>query len=462
MPKTSEVLFTDNKDILDYLKQSRLFGHIEEPILKKLVPLSKFVSYAKGTKILKEGELNNTIFFLVRGAVSVYTQDEYILSLHRLGDIFGEISIISDKPCNATVIADDDVNLFCFSSGTVGSYSDLHPEELQNVLYRIFAKILTEKLYLTTTKAQQFEKTNDLLLTTQKSLETVHEKLKKSHGELEKRVKQRTKALTTANEKLQEEIAERKKLEEERSKLELQLRHSQKMETIGTLAGGIAHEFNNLLQGMFIGMDILNMNLPDDSPLKEHLLNSQKFGQSAKTLINQILTFSHQEEEKLELIEIVSSVEETLKMIGLTFPSSVEIKQNIKINPEKVLGNTTQLQQILINLCTNAKYAMQEEGVLEVTLVKEFLNESKINDLGLEKEGEYLKLTIKDTGSGIPQKIQERIFDPFFTTKPVGEGSGMGLSVVHGIIQNWKGAITVESEEGKGAQFDIHFPSSEQ
>ncbi len=161
--KRSTKLFDDNRAILDYLRHSRLLGHLPDELLQKLVPLSEIRRYLAGTEVLSEGRPNDKVYFLMRGTLSIYIGGELISTLRRTGDIVGEMSIISEKPCSATVVASTPVDMLSILSRDIGQYSDLHPEELQNVLYRVFARILSDKLVLTNYKAKQFEATNRLL-----------------------------------------------------------------------------------------------------------------------------------------------------------------------------------------------------------------------------------------------------------------------------------------------------------
>ena len=185
MSKALKKLLKDNQQILEYLEKSRLFGHLPRELLEKLVPLSEIVNAPQGTQLLLEGQINDQVFFLIRGEVAVYAAGELLFKLRRIGDIFGEMSVISDKPCSATVIAVTPVSLFSLRSRDVGEYSDLNSEDLQNILYRIFAMILTEKLSLTTNKAKQFEATNRTLQHTQQRLEKTYHELKKKTEELQ-------------------------------------------------------------------------------------------------------------------------------------------------------------------------------------------------------------------------------------------------------------------------------------
>jgi len=272
------------------------------------------------------------------------------------------------------------------------------------------------------------------------------------------------------------DITERKHAEQERLQLETQLRQAQKMEALGTLAGGIAHDFNNILQGIFSSVETASLKLPKNNPAKDLLQQVLILGERGAALVRQILTFSRQDQQKQEIFQISPLVQEALQMMKEVLPSPIKIQSDIENVHGNILGISSQIHQVIINLCTNAGYAMgKNEGVLKISLHETVLNptDAKLLDL---TEGPYIKLSVQDTGSGIPPEIKKRIFDPFFTTKPVGEGSGMGLSVVHGIVKNHQGSITVESESGNGGLFqgttfhvflpvaedDVSQPSSEE
>jgi len=235
----------------------------------------------------------------------------------------------------------------------------------------------------------------------------------------------------------------------ERKNLEVQLQQSQKIEALGTLAGGIAHDFNNILAIILTNTEILLMDLPPDFKGKQKLKNIEQVGERATNLIKQILTFSRMETTWLKPINISSVIQETLRLVRATIPVNIEIHQNFKENYSNILADVTQIQQIIVNLCTNAYHAIGDaSGVIEVSL-KEI------------KEDKLLKIMVSDTGCGIPQEDIDKIFDPFFTTKGVGKGTGLGLSVVHGIVENHQGKIKVESELGKGSTISLYFPTVE-
>jgi PAS domain S-box-containing protein len=246
----------------------------------------------------------------------------------------------------------------------------------------------------------------------------------------------------------------------EQKKLEAQLLQSQKMEAIGTLAGGIAHDFNNIL-GIVIGNTELALDdVPEWNPAKGCLEEIRSASLRAKDVVRHILSFSRKSVFEKKPVQITSIIKDSLKLLRASIPTAIEIRQNFSCEYDTVLADPTQINQVLMNLCTNASHAMREEGgVLEVGLKNvdlELGNETL--DLG---PGRYVKLSVSDTGPGIDSAIIDRIFDPYFTTKGLGEGTGMGLSVVHGIVKNHDGAVTVKSEPGKGAVFEVFFPLTE-
>lgn len=270
-------------------------------------------------------------------------------------------------------------------------------------------------------------------------------------AELEEKVELRTQDLKKANREIR---LSNKKLQETQS----QLIQSQKMEAMGTLAGGIAHDFNNIL-GTILGYTELLLDEPAlDSPSKTNLETIQRSVARAADLVRQILTFSRKNNQTLIPQQIQSSLEEILIMIRATLSESIEIKEKIDQNCGFVLANQTQISQIVVNLCTNAEHAMQGKGgVLEIELQEVFIRKNDYPD-NADAEGSHVLLSIKDTGIGIADNIKDRIFDPYFTTKDVHEGSGLGLSIVHGIVRNHWGFIKVDSKLGEGTRFSIFFP----
>ncbi len=253
-----------------------------------------------------------------------------------------------------------------------------------------------------------------------------------------------------------QDITERKSMEEQKIRLEHQLRQSQKMEAIGTLAGGIAHDFNNIL-GAIIGFTELSMlELPPDRSVNDYLNRILMSSNRARDLVRQILVFSRKEQPECKPVEIGSVVRDCLKLLRPLLPSTVEIREHIRIKSGIIMADTTQIHQILMNLCTNASYAMREKGgLIHIELTDVDISVPYPAEL---KSGPYVMLTVSDTGAGMEKNVMDRIFEPYFTTKKQGEGTGMGLSVVYGIIKNYGGHISVYSEPGQGTSFHIYLP----
>lgn len=247
----------------------------------------------------------------------------------------------------------------------------------------------------------------------------------------------------------------------ERKRLEEQLRIAQKMEAIGTLAGGIAHDFNNIL-GVITGYtEIILENTDKGSSLERRLKEILGACRRAKDLINQILNFSRQGTQEKKALRVSPLIKETVKLLRTSLPASLDIRENIMTGNDTVMADPSQIHQILLNLCTNAAHAMRERGgLLEISLAEVHLDEATVSKTPGLSAGAYVVITVTDSGHGIPKTIQEKIFDPFFTTKKPGEGTGMGLAVVHGIVKQHNGVVYVQSEEGKGASFQVLLPQT--
>jgi PAS domain S-box-containing protein len=244
----------------------------------------------------------------------------------------------------------------------------------------------------------------------------------------------------------------------EQRKLEFQLQQSQKMESIGTLAGGIAHDFNNILFPVIGHTEIILMDTPEDSPIRDSLNQIYTSALRARDLVKQILTFSRQKSSELMLMKMQPVVKEALKLIRSTIPTTIKIKQDIHPDCGVIKADPTQIHQIVMNLATNAYHAMEEKGgELKVSLKQMEFKTLDLINLNMEP-GFYACLIVSDTGLGMDKNLIAKVFDPFFTTKPIGKGTGMGLSVVHGIVTAMGGAIHVYSELEKGAEFHVYLP----
>ncbi len=279
--------------------------------------------------------------------------------------------------------------------------------------------------------------------------------LRKARDELEIKVQQRTTELVQKNKAYAEELIKSQLLEKE-------LIQAQKMEAIGTLAGGIAHDFNNILS-IILGFVELSMDhAEEDSELAENLQEINVAGNRAKELIKQILTFARRSDEKLQPMQVSLIAKEVLKLLRSTIPTSIAIVDDVH-SEGQIMANPTQLHQIFMNLATNAAQAMEkmDGGTLKLSM-RDIVMDGKMD---LEKphlaHGRYVIIKISDTGKGIPKEHLDLIFEPYFTTKSPGEGTGLGLSVVHGIVKNCDGDISVESRPGIGTVFTILLPAVE-
>ena len=239
--------------------------------------------------------------------------------------------------------------------------------------------------------------------------------------------------------------------------IESRLRQSQKLEAVGTMVGGIAHDFNNILQSTFLYGEVVESMLPHDPLLRQNFQHLLDDAIRARNLVDQILTFSRKSELQMQAQPIHAIILDSLKFMRASYPANIEIHQTIDLNCGNVRCDKTQVQQIILNLCNNAKQAMGSKGgKLTVSLQK--VEPTEGHD---SATGGVLELSVRDTGSGIDPEILDKIFDPFFTTKPVGEGSGLGLSVIHGVVQTMEGEILVKSDVGVGTSIEILLPVAE-
>jgi PAS domain S-box-containing protein len=255
------------------------------------------------------------------------------------------------------------------------------------------------------------------------------------------------------------DITERKQAERERARLEEQLQRSQKLETIGTLAGGIAHDFNNILTPIMGYTDMAIEHVAPADPLAEDLKMIFNAAKRAKELVEQILIFSRQLDIEQKPLSLHLIVKETVKLLRPTIPSTINIVQNVDASCPPVLADPTQMHQVVMNLCVNAFHAMEENGgTLTIDLQPVNVDRAPADLYPHLKEAEYVRLSISDTGKGMDPSTTNRIFEPFFTTKAPGKGTGMGLSVVHGIVRSHNGDLVVFSEPGKGSIFHVYLP----
>lgn len=255
------------------------------------------------------------------------------------------------------------------------------------------------------------------------------------------------------------DVTEKKEAEAERERLEAQLRHAQKMETIGTLAGGIAHDFNNLLSPILGYTDLALRTLPESSQIRQDLNQVLNAANRARDLVQRILTFSRQVENEKKTVRLQPIVKEALKLLRATLPRTIEIETQIDEECEPVFADASQIHQVLMNLCTNAYHAMGEDGgILRVSLRMAALGRETASLQPDLPPGRYVVIEVTDSGHGMNPETLDRAFEPFFTTKATGEGTGLGLSMVHGIVVSHGGGVTAESSEDCGSTFKVYLP----
>ena len=259
-----------------------------------------------------------------------------------------------------------------------------------------------------------------------------------------------------------EDVTQRRHAEQEQARLENQLRQSQKMQSLGTLAGGIAHDFNNILTAIGGNTQLAIADLPPGHPALVSLVEIEKASERAADLVRQILAFSRPRESNRAVVKLAAVVEEALRLLRAVLPTTITIRTDFDSRAPEVSADTTQMHQVIMNLGANAAHAMGGRGgVLELRLAPFLVDAAFARSSPDLREGSYSRLSVIDSGSGMDSATVERIFEPFFSTKTQGQGTGLGLSVVHGIIRGHDGAIAVHSEPGRGTTFHLYFPAAE-
>ena len=284
--------------------------------------------------------------------------------------------------------------------------------------------------------------------------------LQHAHDFLEVLVQERTEELKKSNEELKELINDYKESEKERRVLEAQLQQSQKMEAIGTLAGGIAHDFNNILTAIMGYAELAKYGFSIGREVRNDIDEILVAGKRAKELVNQILAFSRQTKQELKPIQIQQVVKDGLKLVRASIPATIEIRQQINQTCDAIFADTTQVNQVLMNLCTNAYHAMRSSGgimTIELNQIKLDTDSVIDNKLNL-KQGKYVELVVNDNGHGMGPETISRIFEPYYSTKELGQGTGLGLALVHGIVKSHNGDISVSSKIGKGTTVKVYWP----
>jgi PAS domain S-box-containing protein len=324
--------------------------------------------------------------------------------------------------------------------------------------YRIALPDGTEKIAHALAEVVRDDKGNPVLMRG-----TVHDvterrrmedELRRSRDELESRVNERTAELREAYYRLMQETRERERLEEH-------LRQAQKMEAVGTLAGGVAHDFNNMLAVIIGNAELALDDLHGTPSPRQNVRQIITAAKRATDLVRQILAFSRKTAYEKSALSLTPVVTETYRLLRSSLPTTIQMKLDVHTVSDTVIGDPSQIQQILMNLATNAEHAMRDTGGILLFALSNitFASENELPDPDM-KPGTYVKLTVKDAGTGIPDEVKKRMYEPFFTTKGVGQGTGMGLAVVYGIVKGHGGAISVESRMGEGSTFDILLPLS--
>lgn len=258
------------------------------------------------------------------------------------------------------------------------------------------------------------------------------------------------------------DISDRKKAEKEKMILQAQLHQAQKLEAIGTIAGGIAHDFNNILSGIIGFAQLALISLPKESQPRSHVEQIYKAGQRATGLVKQILSFARKTTYAIDPQPVHAIVQEAINLLSVSLPRNIKVAMDIAEDCDSVLLDPTQVHQVIMNLCTNAFHAMEKSGgTLDVRLHSIKMTKDDMVDGQKLRPGSYLLLEVRDTGQGMDQETMQNIFEPFYTTKEIGKGTGMGLSMVKGIIQAMEGRITVDSSPGIGSTFRVYFPKQQ-
>jgi signal transduction histidine kinase/DNA-binding response OmpR family regulator len=421
--ESTDNLFSENEAIIDYLKNSRLFNHLPEERLKQLVPLSELSSIPAGKTILEEGKTNDKVYFLLRGVLGIYVDGEHILDLKRRGDIIGELSVISDRPCTATVLTKTPVYFFSIRARHIGTYARLDHDEVQNTLYRIFAMIMTDKLSLTTAKAKLFEHERRELKIAQGRLQEAYDKLDSHARELE--------------------IARREAESASRAKSEF--------------LANMSHEIRTPLNAI-LGFSQLMTSLVTDEKQLGYLESIKIAGKSLLTLINDILDLSKIEAGMMEirndavnLALLFHEIEQIFAAKCLEKGIDFIVRVNDRIPPALNLDEI-RLRQVLLNLVGNAvKFTDKGHVILTVNGVYK----------SSERKRADLVISVEDTGFGIPENQYGAIFESFRQqsvdiSKKYG-GTGLGLSICDKLVRMMKGEILVNSEEGSGSVFTVWF-----
>lgn len=280
--------------------------------------------------------------------------------------------------------------------------------------------------------------------------------LRKTKGELERRIAERTEKLLEVNEKLASEITERKEAQEA-------LRHAQKIEALGQLTSGLAHDFNNLLTVIQTNATLIADDLPPDATqTRSELRDVQDAARHGATLVEKLLSFSRKGMLSLKPLDLAGRVERLSDTLRRLLPASIEIQSSIEDRPLRIEADPDAIEQIVMNLANNARDAMPNGGILRIDVRRASLDEERCRRQGWGTAGKYVRLSVSDSGDGMDEATKEKIFEPFFTTKAAGEGTGLGMTIIFGLMKQQKGFVDVESAVGRGTTISVYFPLTSQ
>lgn len=345
-----------------------------------------------------------------------------------------------------------------------GLYNIQINDQLRNeILERKQAeKNLEEALAALQNTKQELTRTNEALTLENLERRKAEDALRGANDELELRVEKRTAELQKSNTLLQREISERMRAEEEKEKMFSQLLQAQKMESIGQLAGGVAHDFNNILTTILGYSQIIMLTMPKDDPKWSYIESIYEAGERASSLTRQLLAFSRKQVMELKVINLDDLIRNMTKMVGRLIGEQVEMKLQLQSRTGRIKADVGQIEQIIMNLAVNARDAMPEGGCLTIRTAEIIFNQEEAAKYSDMTPGRYVLLEVRDNGEGMTKEIQKEIFKPFFTTKVRDKGTGLGLATVYGIVKQHNGSICVESEVGQGTRFSIYFPATEE
>jgi len=309
-------------------------------------------------------------------------------------------------------------------------------------------------------REQNFELTEKTI-----KLEEAEKNLRKAHEELERRIEERTAELKGANDQLRVEINERKQAEEKKKRLEARLLQAQKMEAIGSLAGGVAHDLNNILSGLVSYPELLLMDIPKDSPLRGPILTIQRSGEKAAAIVQDLLTLARRGVPVIEVVNLNRIISDYLNSPEyenlILYHPGIELEADLKNKLKNIMGSPVHLSKTVMNLVSNAAEAMPEGGKIFISTANRYMDHP-IKGYDHFQKGDYVTLIVSDTGIGISPEDMERIYEPFYTKKIMGRsGTGLGMAVVWGTVKDHRGNIDVQSTEGKGTTFTLYFPATE-